>query len=344
MTNRIYRRKTERTAGRRARLLAAILAASLAVSGCSGKKNQSKLETGKISSNSVVMMVGDQQVRFSEVQAYRYFLKCQYEGNFGKKLWDYPLSETETIGDQAKQEIVNMITQLKIISNEAKKQNVTLTADEQDQAVRNAQELMASATEKQKEKYLLNAQELSEIYQENALANKMFYVATNDADTDITDQEARQASIQYIHIVTSGKDRNGTEISMDETEKADALKRAKKLRKEAVGAEDFLGLAQKSTEAEQTELLIGRDSTELEPSILQEALRMKSDELSPVLEGDRGYYIIYCVNEQDEDATYQKKEEIIEQRQTEMFTEKYAKWMQKQDVDINQQFWNDFSI
>lgn len=329
---------------RRIRLLAVLLAATVTVSGCSVGKKKITLETGDISASSVVMMVGDQQVRYSEVQAYRYFLKCQYEGNFGKKLWDYPLSESETIGDQAKQEIVNMITQLKIISNEAKKQNVTLTADEKDQAVRNAQELLASATEKQKEKFLLNVQELSEIYQENALANKMFYVATNDADTNITDNEARQVSIQYIQIVTKGTDRNGTKIDMDMTEKADAQKRAKRLRKEAVAAEDFLGLAQKSTEAVQAEMMVGRDSEELESSILREVLQMKSGDLSPVLAGDEGYYIVYCVNEQDEDATYQKKEEIIEQRQTEMFTSKYTQWMKEQDVDINQQFWNDFSI
>ena len=94
------------------------MAVMVLFTGC-GKKKTSKLEKGDISSGTVVMMVGDYQVRYSEVMAYCYFLKCQYEESFGKELWNYKLSENETIGDQAKQEIVNMITQLKVISGVA---------------------------------------------------------------------------------------------------------------------------------------------------------------------------------------------------------------------------------
>ena len=109
------------------------MAVMVLFTGC-GKKKTSKLEKGDISSGTVVMMVGDYQVRYSEVMAYCYFLKCQYEDSFGKELWNYKLSENETIGDQAKQEIVNMITQLKVISGVAQEQEVSLSADEQDEA------------------------------------------------------------------------------------------------------------------------------------------------------------------------------------------------------------------
>lgn len=98
-----------------------------------------------MSSGTVVMMVGDDQVRYSEVMAYCYFLKCQYEDSFGKELWQYKLDDNETIGDQAKQEIVNMITQLKVISGVAQQQEVSLSADEQDEALRQAESLVQNA-------------------------------------------------------------------------------------------------------------------------------------------------------------------------------------------------------
>ena len=57
-----------------------------------------------------------------------------------------------------------------------------------------------------------------------------------------------------------------------------------------------------------------------------------------------GYYIIYCVNDNDEDATYARKEEIINERQTKMFKEKYAEWLSESKVDISNKFWDVFTI
>lgn len=324
--------------------VAMVLTAAVGLMGCSFRSRDAKLDTGDISNNSVVMLVGGETVRFSELKDYCYFLKCQYEGSFGEELWEYPLAASETIGDQAKQDIVNMITQVKIIAATAREQDVTLTADEQDEALQQAEELVNNATREDKKEYSLNVQEISAIYQENALANKMFYIATDDADTSVTDEEARQMSLQYLQIVTNGTDRNGNEISMDKETKKKALERARRLRKEASGAEDFLNYAGQNTDAAQVEVTIGRDTDLLEQKVADAAFSMKTGDISEVIEGEQGYYILFCASERDDDATNRRKEEIIEKRQMDMFMEKYAHWMQDKDVDINQSFWNEFSI
>ena len=324
--------------------VAIIMSLSLTLAGCGFKKEEAKLDTGEISANSVVMLVGDEQVRFSEVADYCYFLKCQYESSFGSDLWNYQVEESETIGDQAKQEIVNMITQLKIISAQAQKQGVTLTADEEDEAARQAEDLVGAASGEDKKKYSLNVQEISEIYQENALANKMFYVATDDVDTDISDEEARQVKLQVIQVKTAGQDENGNTVPADSATIKAAKKRADKLYEQAQDTEDFLALAQKSSDSTRYEFTVGSDSEELEQAVITAAFSLTTGEISQVVEGEQGYYIVYCVDEMDEEATQAKKEEIISQRQTKAFTEKYAQWMQDMKVDINQSFWNDFSI
>ncbi len=240
--------------------LCMLMAVALLASGC-GHKKTTKVENGNISSGTVVMMVGDDQVRYSEVMAYCYFLKCQYEESFGKELWSYKLDDNETIGDQAKQEIVNMITQLKIISGVAQEQNVSLSADEQDDALRQAESLVQNAAAADKKTYFLSVQKISGIYQENLLAEKMFYVATDDADTNVSDDEARQAILD-----------------------------------------------QKAKTASQSAIQEDEDT-----SISREMLS-------------------------------QQKEEIIQDRQADMFVRKYNKWLQDKKVDINQSFWNDFTL
>lgn len=324
-------------------LMAGLIAVAL-LTGCAEGKKDSKLETGDISDDSVVMLVGRETVRFSEIKTYCYFLKCQYEDSFGKELWEYPVSSTETIGDKAKQEIVNMITQLKVIRATAEEQGVALTAEEQDQALQQAEELVGNATKKDKKQYSLSVQEVSEIYQENALANKMFYIATDDASTSVSNEEARQVSLQYLEVITNGTDSKGDTVQMSQEEKKEAWERAQNLKNEVPEGQDFLGYAQVNTDASQAEITIGRDTDKLEHKVVVAAFSMRTGEISDVIEGEQGYYILYCVSEQDEEAASRRKEEIIEERQTEMFMQKYAQWMKDKDVDINQSFWNDFSL
>ena len=180
------------------------MAAALVFTGCGHKKSSREEKGTTVSSGTVVMMVGDDQVRYSEVMAYCYFLKCQYEDSFGKELWQYKLDDNETIGDQAKQEIVNMITQLKVISDVAQQQEVSLSADEQDEALRQAESLVQNAKAADKKEYGLSVQKISEIYQENLLAEKMFYVATDEADTNVTDEEASEAIRKEAAKTASG--------------------------------------------------------------------------------------------------------------------------------------------
>lgn len=319
-------------------LLAAVLAAGM-LTGCGGKggiTSAVKLETGEIKDTSVVLKVGDIGVKYSEVRNYCYMLKEQYEGNFGSELWDYPIDKETTIADEAKEEIVNMITQLKVIGATAASQKVTLTNDEKDEAIRRAEELLQNAAEADRKKYSLSLSGLQKIYEENALANKMFYIATDAADTEVTDAEARQIRIAYIFI------RNPKNAGV--TERAQTQEQAQEILEQARESSDFVEFAGENTEADTVELTVGRDSTEPEQAAVQAAFALKEGAVSSVVQGENGCYIVYCISDNDEDATYARKEEIIAERQTDMFKKKYAKWLKDYSVNISKSFWKVFEI
>lgn len=320
-----------------------------ALNGCSNKDEKTvtekkvKLDTGDITENSVVMSIGGIGVEYRELRNYCYLLKCQYEKSFGKNLWNYKVGEG-TIGDEVKQEIVNTITQMKVIKQTAQEQDVSLTNDEKDEAIQKAEKMLKAATDKDKEKYFLTVQGMTELYEEHILANKMFYIATDDADTDITDDEAKQVSIQYLQIMTNGVNKNGTKIAMDSATKKSAMLRIKHLRSSISNPSEFLDIAQENTDSEETELVVGRDTDKIEKAVVDAAFKLKKNQISGVITGESGYYLVKCINPNDEDATYARKEEIIEERQTKMFREKYSEWLKNCDVQISEGFWDEFTI
>lgn len=212
---------------KKSKWMAVGLSICIAVAGvCTGCGNSKigtkkvKLAAGTPDKDSIVMSVGSDGVEYSEMMNYAYLLKRQYEGNFGSELWNYSLGGNKTVGAQAKQEIVNMVTQLKVIAQAADRNEVSLTNDEKDEAMQKAEKIMEKVSDSDKKKYYLSVQGLSKLYEENVLANKMFYVATDKANTDVSDEEARQAAIQYIEIMTKGIGSSGQKIDMDEKAKA----------------------------------------------------------------------------------------------------------------------------
>ena len=132
--------------------------------------------------------------------------------------------------------------------------------------------------------------------------------------------------------------------SPDEKAKAQALKWAEQLQLRAVKTKDFLTLAKDNTDATTQELVVGKSSTKLEKAALDAALALKKGEVSSVVEGTQGYYIIYCVNDMEEDATQARKEVIIAKRQNRLFQKKYNIWLNKCDVNISEDFWDYFQL
>lgn len=332
------------------RILAGILVGTLVLgtfTGCGGDKKLGggvRLENGEIQENSIVIKVGNTGVKYNEVLGYCYLLKAQYENSFGSGIWSYPLTKDGTIGDEAKEEIINMITQLKIISATAEEEKISLTNDERDETLQKAEDVINNASEQDKEKYKLSIQGLSEIYEENALANKMFYIATDDADTEVTNEEARQVKLEFFQILTAGTNKAGEKISLTSEEKSEARERANMLRSLSAKAESFLEFAKENTEGKVVELTIGQDTSELDRSVVTTAFSMKKGDISPVIGTSEGYYVLHCVEENDEEATYARREEIIAERQTKMFKEKYKEWLGDYQVNISKSFWKIFEI
>lgn len=295
------------------------------------------IETEELQFDSNVIKVGSEQVTYREVLIYLLQLKNKYEPTAGSEIWDRKVSDTETFGDQAKQELIDEITELKVIKQQAKQLDIELSSDETLEVSASVKEYMGNITKEDQEKYGITEEMVQKVLEENYLAQKVYNIATNEVDTNISDDEAKQIKVEMLEVMTNGTDKDGTKIELDKDQKKDAKKRAEQLRKQATKEEDFAGFATANTDASKVDLTFGKGDY---PQLEEAAFALKQGEISKVIETDEGYVILKLISAFDEEATNAKKESIIEQAQNKLFAEKYKAWSGEYKVTQDTSKWN----
>lgn len=289
------------------------------------------------SSEKLVVTIGDNKVYYAEAMVYFQLFKAQYESVYGDQVWTYDYGNGQTFGDMAKEQILNLITQTKVIGANADTYKAELTDEDETTLKKNAETFLAGITDEDKAKYGFTTEIVENFYRENLIYEKVYDAATMDVDTEVSDDEAKQISVQHMLIKTFEQDESGNRTDFTEEKKAEALKKAKELLKTAKTTKDFKALAEKNTEDSNVEYTFGKGQmvTEFEEA----AFALKPGELSDIVTTEYGYHIIYCVSDFDEDATLAKKEEIIKTRQDEKFTELYDGWSKDIKVEPNDEVW-----
>lgn len=295
----------------------------------------------------LVMIVGNKRVYYNEVMVYLKSVQETYESDYGEDIWGIDIfGNGVSFGEQIKEEVLKQITELKIINEEAKKLGITLNEDEEAEAISYADEHYKGLKNEDIDRYLITPELLQRVYEDNMLAEKAFETLTINVDTEVSDIDAKQITVQHILIYGVDFDEEGNRIPLSAEEKEEAYEKALNILQEARTTDDFYSLAQGNTQADTIEYTFGRGQgpSEYSKAFEQAAFTLKTGDVSNIITTDYGWHIIYCVTDNNKDATIQAKEKIIEGRRTEMFSKLYSEWSKEYDVIINTEVWDTVSF
>lgn len=301
-----------------------------------------QIDQGQVTPEAIVMAVGEEAVTCMEAQFYLQQVKEKYEPALGDKIWDITIEDGETFEDYVKEEVISEITEVKIICQEAKKQKIELTSDEIFESSSLAADYIKKITQAGENPMDITEDAAAEIYGDHLLAEKMFNVSTGSVNTSISDEEARQITIQYVSILTNGTDKNGAVVKMTPKEKKKAKERAEEFYKQAKETKSFYNYAEENSDDAVVEITFGQENKPEEFG--DKAFSLKQGEISEIIEGESGYYILYCVSSFDEDATDKRKENIIKMNQDEVFQQAYREWSKNYEVLISTTLWEQMKL
>lgn len=331
-----------------------ILVFAMSVSGCSKedeKENENTNEAveveqekddvvdGKIVSDAVMLTVSDREVTYSEVMVYVNMIRDKYEPLFSEYIWNFKVDVEKSFEDMAKEEIINQIVRLKIMNAIAQDRGIGLSEDEKLDIQDSAAEYLTHITQDDQERYGINLDIVRTIYEDNVIAQKLFDVVTGDVETNVSKEESHTITLKQFAALYYGRDRDGNILNKTKEQKAAAKEDIIKAYDQIVrNKNDFITYADNHSDLDAVVIAVSKG--EFKENIEKELFKLKEGETSIALDLGDGFYFFECISADDKKAREERINEIVKERQNEMFSKEYNKWLQESKVYIVTNLWN----
>lgn len=274
--------------------------------------------------------------RLPEVMVYLTNTKNQYEQAFGSQIWQSSY-EGVTLESNLKETVLAQIARIKAMNLLALQYGISLSDEELGNAKKAAAQYYASLNDKERELLAVDEKNLCTMYEEYALAEKVYDYLIADINPEISDDEARTITVQHILIKTYSVNEAGEHVPYSEQARTEAYQRAQRALSRAQEGEDFVSLIAEYNEDTNASYSFGKGT--MDTAFEEAAFNLGTDEVSDIVETEHGYHIIKCISTFDRDETDRNKIKIVEQRRKEVFNEEYSGFVEGLARSLNEPLW-----
>lgn len=338
--NQERKRKTQRH--RYTALLVLISILGLCLTGCVNKDgNGVKVVLTTGFARDEVFRINRDSCKKAEVMVYLTNMQNQYESVLGKEIWKKDLGGS-LLQDSLKENVLARIAQIKAMNLLAQRQSMELAEKEVSQAKAAAAQYYQSLNETEIGAMGVTEDIILKMYQEYALANKVYYNIIKDINPEISDDEARTITVQQVYIKTYTLDGGGERIPFGQKEKGSALEKARAVERLAKEGTSFEQLIGEYSDDQAGTYSFGKG--EMDAAFEKAAFDLGNDEISGVVESQHGYHVIKCISTFDRAETDANKVKIVEQRKKEVFNQEYDEFLSTLTKNLNEKLWESITF
>lgn len=323
--------------------LAGVMTAGM-LTGCGEEEKLDGTQTvATVNGEEIPMGILSLVVRQSQAQAEAMY--ASFMGGTDYAIWDSEAEEGKTYGEQAIEDSLQQVELMYILREKAPDYDVELTEEDETAIADAAASFMAANSEETLEALAVTEDQVKTCLELQTYQERMQEPVVADVDTDISEEEAQQSSFTYVSLSTA--DLSDEEI---EAKKEDAQKILDAMKEDPEGdfdaaakevSEDYYALdgsfdtnPGEETETDGEEMV----SSSSYPEEVLDVLRTLDDgEMGPdVIETDTAYYVVRLNKKNDEEATEEKKESILEERKSELYTDTTQQWLDEADITVDE--------
>ena len=303
---------------------------------------------GSINEKDVVAKVGDEKITGDIANFYARYMQAQYESYYtaymGEDMWDSEAEKGKTYEEAVKESVLEELETMIVLEQHMDEYGIELTEAEKD-VIRNAAKQFDEANAlEDKEKVSGSLETTKRIMTLMAIRDKMTDAIQEKADTEVTDEEAAQKSMQYVFFSYDSSESSGDEAldevadAVDEAVKKETKTAAQSFAEGAKTASDFAAYATEQGQEAKT-ATFDKDSSDPAKELVEAADKLKEGETTDLIETDNGCYVARVTSMFDQTATDQKKQEIIMERKQKLYEDTCDKWLKKTDVKVYERVW-----
>lgn len=313
-------------------LLSGVMAASV-LAGCGG-----------IDKDAVVATLDGQEIKLGVANFAARLQQAQYDdfytAYFGEDVWNSdPYGNGATMQDNLKDSVIGSIEDMYVLKNHMDDYGVALSEEDQTAIKTAAADFMSVNTDDALEAMGATEDIVEEYLTLVTIQTRMREAIIVDADTNVSDEEANTSDYSYVVISkTSYKDADGNTVDYTDEEKADLADTVKKFQSAATtvtleDAADEFGYTVSTGS-------FASDNTTLDADVLA-ALQGLTEEgqVSDVVETDSSYYVLRLDTITDADKTEQHRQEIIGNRQSELYSKVLQGYKDEAEWVLNEKVW-----
>lgn len=328
---------------RNRRMAAALLTVLLLLlSGCMDSLKGSKVVLTTGFEKNEVFRIEDMSCTLPEAMVYLINTKNRYESVYGREIWNVSLDGV-TLEENIKETVLAQLAQQKTMNLLTRQNGVALSEEEEARVMQAAETYFQSLSEEEKSALQITVKDVEELYREYALARKVYQYIIKDINPEISDDEARTITVQYIYFRTCVLDGTGKKIEYSEEEKQEILRKAEEVRFQLKNEEaDFEELILKYSDSEEGTCSFGKG--EKDQAFEDAAFNLETDEISDIVETPDGYYLIKCISTFNRTETDANKVKIVEKRREEVFEQEYEDFVAALTRNLNEDLWQSVSL
>lgn len=312
--------------------------AATAVTGCG---------TQKVDKDATVITVGEDKVAMGVANFFaRYqqaLTEAQYGQYMGENMWGVQFTKEETMEENVKKNILEALEKMYVLEDHMKDYNVELTAEDNKKIEDAAKAFVKENKEKAKEVVSGDEETVKRVLSLVTIQEKMRQAMIADVDTNVTDEEAAQKSMQYVFFSFTKTGKDGKTSEMTDGEKAELKKTAAGFAEDAKSQPDFEAYAKEKGYTATTKTF-GRKDTSPSEELIKAADALNGGEITGVIETGTGYYVARVNSLLDKDATEAKKADIVKERQNARFNELTDGFVKKAEIKVDKKQWEKVSF